>query len=150
MNTDNQASHQSFRVFENIGQRELAVTLGSVSSASRDESAEATIASSVDRPQHNRWRIIGRDFRTDEQLQSVFLRRDVCSHDTGHAVAIRYGEDGMTEFASSRHQFVGMRSSLKKSEVGTAVEFGIAHSHRRGVLCREAVDRWTELSFAGR
>ena len=70
----------------------------------------------------------------DDQFHVQFAGRKVSAHDAGKRVAVGYGDGGKAEFGGADDEFVRMRGSFQKGEIGRHLQFGVTHWARHAHL----------------
>ena len=77
-----------------------------------------------------------REFRSDDEPESAFLRRSVCAHDPRERALVGDGERLVAERLGALHQLFRMRGAAQEREIGAAVQLGVGRHHvmriRRG------------------
>jgi hypothetical protein len=99
---------KSLGVLGDVVKCQPAIALRSASFADGQQTRQPTVSRAI-RCQKNDWRtILGRDFCSNQQLQSERFRRRVRSHDSGQTVPIGDGQCRILKCGGALDQFIGM------------------------------------------
>ena len=131
-----------------IREGEVAFPLGSLTTASSQESAKPAITITVHRPEQDRLGVDQGDLGSDQQFEADLLGGDVSADHAGQAVPIGDRHPGIAQPGRLGNELVRVRRPFQEGEVRLAMKLDI--TDRRRLHGMEIPSRLRHIEFRRR